>query len=577
MINWYIEAPNSLQFMKKDSTSKKKPSKHQSVDGIMIASRSYQPSNLNKRPELGNVADKLDGFYPQRVTAELGKITDDDFMSKPDDVVAKAESQIAAEAPAKIDKSPEPTKQRRRWLPWRRKPREKKQRTRKQKILRWLILLLILAALAGAGYFGFKFWQTSHDVFHGGGQSAGLAECKDMTQLKKEGDCRINILLLGIGGPGHDGPNLTDTMILASIDPINNSVTLLSIPRDLWVQIPGYGTQKINAAYEYGLQNTTSKKTSDQIKAGFNLVDQTLQPIIGMTINYHVLVDFTAFKEAVNDVGGVTINVPETLYDPTIAWQNNNNPVIAVKGVQHMQGAQALLYARSRETSSDFARSQRQRALLVAIGDKALTLGTFSNPVRVSNLLDSFGQNVFTDFSLGNLKPLYNLVSNIPSYDITSMDLTTTPGNLITTGTMDGLSIDYPVAGLYNYSQIGAYVRASLRDGELAKENAPVAVYNATSLGGLAATQTAILQGYGYRISTTSTAPNTVDPAKTTLVDLSNGKDAYTRHYLENRLGTTAVTSLPAEYGIKPQPGTDFVIILGQDAATSSTTTTAAN
>jgi anionic cell wall polymer biosynthesis LytR-Cps2A-Psr (LCP) family protein len=86
-------------------------------------------------------------------------------------------------------------------------------------------------------------------------------------------------------------------------------------------------------------------------------------------------VDFAAFKQTVNSIGGVTFNVPETLYDPTIAWENHGNSYIAMKGMQTFNGDKALLYARSRETSSDFARGQRQRQLIVAIKDKHFHLG----------------------------------------------------------------------------------------------------------------------------------------------------------------------------------------------------------
>src|SRR5207302_4958820 len=96
-----------------------------------------------------------------------------------------------------------------------------------------------------ASYFAVKLYLTEKHLFRGGGEAPALASNIDINQLKGEGDGRINILLLGIGGPGHDGPDLTDTMLLMSIDPVNKNAALLSIPRDLWVSIPGNGSQKI--------------------------------------------------------------------------------------------------------------------------------------------------------------------------------------------------------------------------------------------------------------------------------------------------------------------------------------------
>lgn len=561
---------------------------NQSLDGVMPASRSYQPGS--KRPLLGDFNASVDGFFSQRGGNELGVVADE-----PQDAMLGNELMSTASHERQLPNSSSDIKSaKKRRLPrlmfWRRKKQaDKKQLSRKQKSLRFGLRFALLVALIIGGYFGYKFWQTSHNVLHGGGSSAALSECKNINQLKREGDCRINILLLGRGGPGHDGPDLTDTIMLASIDPINHSVALLSIPRDLWVQIPGYGSSKINAAYAWGKQYSTAKSSTGKERDGLKLLDSTLDPVIGMTINYHVVVDFKAFQDAVNDLGGVDINVtpselnypygstnPTQLYDPTIAWENNNNPVIAKKGEQTMNGQQALLFARSRETSSDFARSQRQRAVLVAIANKILSVGTFSNPVKVSKLLTSFGSNVYTDLSLGSISPLYSLASKVPSYDITSLDLATSPGNLVTTGNIGGASVVLPTAGEFNYSQILPYVRASLRDGYLAKENAAVEVYNATSLPGIATQEMTLLRSYGYNAVGAASAPDVSDQQQTILVDLSHGSDPYTRHYLENRFKTVSVSSLPSQFGIKPKPGTNFVIILGQDASTTSSNSTTA-
>jgi anionic cell wall polymer biosynthesis LytR-Cps2A-Psr (LCP) family protein len=135
---------------------------------------------------------------------------------------------------------------------------------------------------------------------HGGGGAPALADKVDVSQLKGEGDGRINILLLGIGGPGHDGADLTDTIIVASIDPINHKASLLSLPRDLWVQIPGNGYQKINAAYAYGKESSTSKDEYTKEQAGLALLDKTLSPVIGVPIHYHAIIDFKAFKHNQN-------------------------------------------------------------------------------------------------------------------------------------------------------------------------------------------------------------------------------------------------------------------------------------
>src|SRR3989344_1450841 len=435
------------------------------------------------------------------------------------------------------------------------------------------ILILVALLLAGGLYMGIKFYIIERHLFRGGGGAPALASNVDINQLRGEGDGRVNILILGIGGPGPEGADLTDTVMIASIDPINNQVSLLSLPRDLWVKIPGNGSQKLNAAYAYGKQGSKSKDLIDQERDGLVLLDKALQPVIGIPIHYHAIIDFSAFKQAVDAVGGITFYVPETLYDPSIAWENKYNPVIAQKGNQTFDGARALLYAKSRETSTDFARSERQRQLMVALKDKILSAGTFSNPLKISSLLSSFGDNIYTDFSLNDIKRLYEIISKIPSKDISSLDLVTPPHDLLTTNGLNGLSVVQPKAGLYNYGPLQNYIRNALRDGFLTRENAPVAVYNATDIVGLATKQADILKSYGYNVTVVDSLPKANNPAKTAVVDQSNGSAKYTRHYLERRFGVITQGKMPDGTVVTPPAGTKFVIILGKDVQSQASPT----
>ncbi|HEU5004913.1 MAG TPA: LCP family protein [Candidatus Saccharimonadales bacterium] len=531
-----------------------------SIDGFVsngriiggATSNSYSPMKpvrVAQTSSIGAGARRVDGFYPSRTTPQgLNKMPE-------------AEEAALLDEPIILDDSG--TKKKKRYYFVSAHPTARK-------LIKRSALTLIALILIGAAYLGAKAFMTERHLFHGGGGAPALSDNVDISQLKGEGDGRINILLLGVGGPGHDGPDLTDTIMVASIDPVNNKVALLSIPRDLWVKIPGNGYQKINAAYPDGKSESRAKTLAGKEQDGLNLLDRTISPVIGIPIHYHVVVDFSAFKDVVDALGGVNINVTSEVYDPTIEWENNWNPVIAKPGPQVMHGQQALLFARSRETSSDFSRAERQRQLLVAIKDKALSAGTFSNPIKISNLLSGFGNNVYTDFSLNDMTRLYKITQRIPSKEISSIDLVTAPHNYLTTGNMNGLSIVEPKAGLFQYGDITNYIRNTLRDGFLAKENAKVTVYNATDKVGLANSKASLLKSYGYTVTTVGNTATVTNQATTTVVDLTKGKDKYTRHYLEERFGVTAKTSIPSGSGINPPQGTDFVIILGEDAATSS-------
>ncbi len=435
------------------------------------------------------------------------------------------------------------------------------------KFFRNIALAAVALFVIVGGYLGYKLYATQKSVFKGGGQSAAICDGDvPVDKLNKEGDGRVNILVLGIGGPGHDGPDLTDTIMLASVDTINDKVDLISIPRDLWVQTNGYSAAKINSIYPNAKYASKSKNETGKIRDALSPLDKKITEVTGVSINYHVIVNFKAFKDAVNAVGGVSFNVPEELYDPTIAWENKYNPVIAQKGYQHFNGARALLYAKSRETSSDFARGERQRLLIVALKDRVLSLGTFSNPIKISNLLDSFGNNVYTDFDLTSVKCLYKQGSQIPSSNIKSLDLVTPPHALLTTGPNGGQSTVFPRAGLFVYSDIQNYVRSTLVDGFIAKEHANIIVLNGTNMGGLAAKQADILKSYGYNVTKVDDAPSK-NYQNTVIVDLRNGTNKYTRHYLESRYGVKAVKKLPDS---SINAGTaDFVIIIGANAANS--------
>jgi LCP family protein required for cell wall assembly len=433
-----------------------------------------------------------------------------------------------------------------------------------------LVSLVLIIGLGGL-LFAQGFMKI-HKVFKGGATAAALQKDVNPNKLKGEGDGRINILLMGMGGEGHDAPDLTDTMMIASIDPVNKTASLVSIPRDMWVMLPSGAKMKLNAAYETGKYKylgkmDNSNANTNAVNAGFTTADQTIEDITGIAIHYNVLVDFKAFRQAVDTVSGVDVNVPEQLYDPTMAWENNRNPVLAKAGLQHFDGVHALIYARSRETSSDFARSQRQRALLLALKDKVVNLGTLSNPVKISQLMSAFGNNVHTDLSMNDTVSLYKIFKDINNANVASVGLADAPNSYVTTDNVNGASVVRPRAGFFDYAAIRTYLRGALTDGYIKKEHANVTILNGTARVGLATEKAESLKSYGYNIGTVANAPTqTYDT--TVIVDRTNGKDKYTRHYLEQRFGVKATTKLE-DSSILPGSA-DFIIILGNDEASSS-------
>lgn len=424
--------------------------------------------------------------------------------------------------------------------------------------------------LVGTGLFSWRAYVQLHKVFHGTNTVAAISTkpvAPDL--LKGEGDGRINILLLGVGGAGHEGADLTDTMVVFSIDPVNHTAAFLSVPRDMWVEMPVnyFGRyQKINAAYESGKyrylgQVDASNANTAAVEAGFSSVDQAVEQVLGISVNYHVLVNFQAFRQAIDTVGGVNVDVKDQLYDPTMAWENGGNSVLAPAGAQTMDGKRALLYARSRETSSDFARTERQRQLLVALKDKVLTAGTLSNPAKIDGLMNAFGDNVYSDLSLQNAQRLYGITKQIDDSRITSVGLSQPPQNLVTTDHVGNISVVRPRAGFNEYGPIQTFVRVQLPDGYLTKEHAAVTVLAPTA--DVAAAAAANLKSYGYNVTSSRVEPTAVNLRSPVLVDLSHDKSPYTKNYLQRHYDTRAVQKLPTSMTL-PAGSAKFVIIVSK-------------
>ena len=225
-------------------------------------------------------------------------------------------------------------------------------------------------------------------------------------ELEGQNDNRINILILGMGGPGHNGPFLTDTILIGSIKPSTGQIAMISIPRDLSVNIPGYGLQKINSANSYG--------EAKQSGLGSALAAKVISDTFDIKIPYYARIDFEAFKEIINTVGGIKINVEKTFIDKEFPAPNDQYQSLTfTAGIQTMDGSRALQYARSRHGNngegSDFARAKRQQKVILALKEKILSFQTLSNPIRISKIINSLGTHINTNIEFSNMISLLKL------------------------------------------------------------------------------------------------------------------------------------------------------------------------
>lgn len=262
----------------------------------------------------------------------------------------------------------------------------------------------------------------------------------DPKELKQDDDI-TNILLIGIdkrssepytykGVNGTEEKNgfLADTIIIASYSHVDHSVSMLSIPRDLWVEIPAFKdvykqSTKINNAYSIG-------DMYGYDGAGLTLMKQVVSNILGIPIHYTARVDFQGFIKGVDVLGGVDINVDNTFDDYMYPREGYENAPMYERfihlhfdtGIQHMDGETALRYARSRQGTngegSDFARARRQQKVILAVREKATKLNLFDSLSKVSSLLETFGQSVETNIDLSEMMLFYKLGKDFNPDDV---------------------------------------------------------------------------------------------------------------------------------------------------------------
>lgn len=447
--------------------------------------------------------------------------------------------------------------------------------SRRKKISKRVVAIFVVILILLGGFLGWKFLRATSKVFDG-----NVLGFFDSTKLKGEEDGRVNILLAGTSeddGPDHGGADLTDSIMIVSIDTKNNTGFTVSIPRDLWVK---YGERcsagyegKINVAYQCG--KDVDFKEDGYAEGGMGLLEKIVSTNFGIPIHYYGKINYTAFKDAVDAVGGITLNIdsedPRGIYDPNIQ-PKDGGPVRLKNGPQKLDGKLALALARSRNVKGgygmsrgDFDRTTYQRAMLIALKDKALSAGVITNPAKLGSLLDAAGDNVQTDFKSNEIRRLYELSKLVNNDKIQSIDLASSENMLVTTGMVGSQSVVKPTAGINNYSEIKLYFKKLTSTDPVAREGASVVVLNASGTIGLAQKRSdeLALKGVG-----TADIGNTTARSTNVIIDLSSGKMPATKSLLEKTFNVKATTST-TEYPVAKNYQTDFIIILGKQSTSS--------
>lgn len=453
-----------------------------------------------------------------------------------------------------------------------------KNKRRIKKVLQFFAGIFILFAVLFVVSNVIAYYATSHsnnpnDPRAGLFSTASKLILSGSNTLEGEDSGRVNVLFLGMGGLGHEGPFLTDTIILASFDTKEKKAALMSIPRDLAVEIPNYGLQKINHANSFG----------EELKSGEGgrYAKKILSDALDIPIHYYVRVNFAGFEQLVDDLGGVSVYVDREFIDPLFPTEDyKTQSVTFEQGWQTMDGETALKFARSRHGTngegSDFARSRRQQKIILALKNKIFSLGTLISPGKISSLINSVQKNIQTDFEAWEIIKFANEFREINNDDIIRHSLDSAPGGLLVEGfTEEGAYVLEPRTG--NFEEIQAYAK-NIFDPYISDYFAGkirIEIQNGTTIPGLAKMTSEMVEETGYKVVKVGNAP-TRDYQKTIIYDFSNGKNPEELAILKEKLnanvsvtipGWLTSTVLPSEITLEQNSesgqGIDFLIIVG--------------
>ncbi|KKW32991.1 MAG: Cell envelope-related transcriptional attenuator [Candidatus Uhrbacteria bacterium GW2011_GWA2_53_10] len=431
-------------------------------------------------------------------------------------------------------------------------------------------------------------------------------------QLKGEQEDRINFLLLGIGGAGHEGPQLTDTILLSSFKPSTAEVGLLSIPRDLSVPMPGYGWRKINHANAFGELKEPG--------SGPLFASQVIGDIFHEPVHYYVRVDFDGFAKLIDDLGGIDIKVDRSFTDSrypidglettecgsteTIETSEIPNPesiydcrfevLSFAEGWNRMNGKTALKYVRSRHgtngEASDFARSRRQQKVLVAVKEKVFSTSTLLNPSRIIQALDTLKANIATNLTSWEILRLAQEFKRIETNKISSHVLDASPDSPLYATSLNGAYVLLPKKDDWGELEriTDRLFTLSSNEAHAAEPTGPaparIEIQNGTNVTGMAARASRLLENQGYVIARIGNASER-SYTHTLIYDFTDGARAEELKGLRKRLQADVILSASGwlvsgdlvpdtlslhheDYAkLAATKQIDFLVILGENAA----------
>lgn len=477
-----------------------------------------------------------------------------------------------------------PKKRHRGIWPFRRN--KNKPRTRKQRIIRRLIKIFIIAVVLLLVFLLVRGIISGSRALDG--NLFGFLQNKP---LQMDANGRSNILLFGTSedDPGHEAAYLTDSIMVISIDQNAKNAYMVSLPRDLYVD---YGAA-CNAGFQgkinelYGCYSDGGKKSQE--RDGANALQKKAGSILGLDVQYYAHVNYSVVRDVVKALDGITVTIdsrdPRGVMDSNFDWKckgGNENASLATmtkncppsghfidypNGPAKLDAEHALYLAQARGDraptygleQSNFDREKNQQKIIKAIREKAVSAGTLTNVGKVTGLMDAIGNNLRTNFETAEVRTLMQIGQDISDDKIVQLSLVDEGNELVGSTDLGGISAVVPSAGTYDYSGIQAFIAKKLSKNPVIREGANVVVLNATTVEGLALTQGDILTKAGYTVVSSGNAPEG-SYGNYSVYQLTKGNQG-TKNALAKRYSVEVKQTDPP---IAVASGTDFVVVIGK-------------
>ncbi len=536
--------------------------KNKSIDGLV--SRRSKKATISTVPKTSNPKTKTKTSVPKstsskttkkpkaeptKKTADIKKVAP--ITTKTEDFLKPVQAFDFDEKSGEL-KAATPSTKKSKKMKKDKKPISKKRKIIQRIVIGILSILLVLGII-------FVIWGNDiiAKITGGQGNVMDLLFTDNYEPLKTDENGRTNILAIGTSGYNmagdegdgtHDGAQLTDSIMVISLNQDTGDIAMLSLPRDLKASPTCTATGKINEVY--WCNNTDG----DNEAAGAEALMKEVGNILDIDFQYYAHLNWGSLVSIVDTLGGIKVTLDENIDDYYYT------KAVFQAGVEYtIDGEQALGLARARHgtTSGDFSRGASQQKILIGIKDKV-----FEKSLSITDMLSlasTLGDNLRTNFSIDEMKTLAHLTSEFDFNSMRQISLLE-PEQLMTTGTINGISYVLPSSGVGNYTAIQKYVNKMFSNDPRVYEDASVLVLNGTDEAGLASAEQTTLEKDGYPNIYVDDAPAGTYDEEYTLYALNDEKSG-TKKALEEKYHLTAKSADELPTGVSTDY--DFVLILG--------------